>query len=182
MTYNKAIHNRQSIRLQEYNYSQSGIYFVTINSKDRNNIPDFFGKIVDGAMLLNDLGKIVEEVWQEIPDHFKGVELDTFVIMPDHMHGLIIINEIEELSHNPGNLIYQNRGVVSQERALKKRSLGSIVGSFKAEVSRRIIRKLKTERASIWQRNFYERIIRDDKELETVRCYIENNPANWGRK
>jgi len=182
MTFNKAIHNRQSIRLQGYDYSRSGIYFVTINIIDRNNKPGFLGKIVDGAMLLNELGKIVEEVWREIPNHFKGVELDAFIIMPDHMHGLIIINETEELSNNPDNLIYQNRGVVSQELALKKRSLGSIVGSFKAEVSRRINRKLKTERASIWQRNFYERIIRDDKELEAVRCYIENNPANWGRK
>lgn len=179
MTYDRATHNRQSIRLKGYDYSQEGVYFVTINIKERNASHAKMGQIVGEKMALNDIGRIVSEVWQEIPAHFKDVELDSFIIMPDHVHGIIIIKECAEPIMHSVSTNFKNRGAVSEEHGLKRRSLGSIVGSFKAEVSRRVNRIHKMEGVSFWQRNYYERIIRSEYELETVRNYIDNNPANW---
>ncbi|WP_103670234.1 transposase [Pseudanabaena sp. BC1403] len=153
MSYNPEIHHRQSIRLQGYDYAKEGIYFVTICCYQRQHL---FGEIDNGEMKINLIGQIVAALWQKIPQHFPNVELDGFTLMPDHLHGIIIISESKE-----------------------KASLANIIQNFKSISSRKINRINKNYGISIWQRNYYERIVRTEQELTNLREYIKNNPANW---
>ncbi len=153
MSYNSEIHHRQSIRLQGYDYTNEGIYFVTICCYQRQHL---FGEIDNGEMKINLIGQIVSALWQKMPQHFPNVELDGFILMPDHLHGIIMISESKE-----------------------KASLANIIQNFKSISSRKINRINKTYGISIWQRNYYERIVRTDQELINLREYIKNNPANW---
>ena len=153
MSYNPEIHHRQSIRLQGYDYTNEGIYFVTICCYQRQHL---FGEIDNGEMKINLIGQIVSALWQKIPQHFPNVELDGFILMPDHLHGIIIISESKE-----------------------KSSLANIIQNFKSISSRKINRITKTYGISIWQRNYYERIVRTEQELTNLYEYIKNNPANW---
>ena len=153
MSYNPEIHHRQSIRLQGYDYTNEGIYFVTICCYQRQHL---FGEIDNGEMKINLIGQIVSALWQKIPQHFPNVELDGFILMPDHLHGIIVISESKE-----------------------KSSLANIIQNFKSISSRKINRINNSYGISIWQRNYYERIIRTDQELKNLCEYIENNPANW---
>jgi putative transposase len=107
-------------------------------------------------MRINAIGQIVSGQWQKIPQHFPNVELDGFILMPDHLHGIIVISESKE-----------------------KSSLANIIQNFKSISSRKINRINNSHGISIWQRNYYERIVRTDQELKSLREYIENNPANW---
>ena len=153
MSYNPEIHHRRSIRLQGYDYTNTGIYFVTICCHQRQHL---FGEIDNGEMKINAIGQIVSNLWQKTPQHFPNVELDAFILMPDHLHGIIIISESTE-----------------------KSSLANIVQNFKSISSRKINRINKNYGISIWQRNYYERIVRSELEFKNLREYIENNPANW---
>ncbi len=153
MSYNPEIHHRRSIRLQGYDYTNSGIYFVTICCYQRQNL---FGSVNNGKMETNVIGQIVSNLWQKIPQHFLNVELDEFILMPDHLHGIIIISE-----------------------STGKSSLANTVQNFKSVSSRKINRINKNYGVSIWQRNYYEKIVRTEQELENLRDYIQNNPANW---
>ena len=153
MSYNPEIHHRRSIRLQGYDYTNTGIYFVTICSYQRQHL---FGDIDNGEMKINAIGQIASNLWQKIPQHFPNVELDAFILMPDHLHGIIVISESTE-----------------------KSTLANIVQNFKSISSRKINRISKNYGVSIWQRNYYERIVRSEQELKNLREYIENNPANW---
>jgi REP element-mobilizing transposase RayT len=153
MSYNPEIHHRRSIRLKGYNYTNSGIYFVTICCYQRQHL---FGSVNNGEMETNVIGQIVSNLWQKIPHHFLNVELDEFILMPDHLHGIIITSESTE-----------------------KSSLANIVQNFKSVSSRKINRINKNYGMSIWQRNYYEKIVRTEQELENLRDYIQNNPANW---
>ncbi len=153
MSYNPEIHHRRSIRLQGYDYTNAGIYFVTICCYQRQHL---FGEIDNGEMRINAIGQIVSNLWQKIPQHFPNVELDGFILMPDHLHGIIMISESKE-----------------------KSSLANIIQNFKSISSRKINCINKSYGISIWQRNYYERIVRTEQELKNLREYIENNPANW---
>lgn len=153
----------ESTRIPEYDYSNPNWYYVTINTK--NHIC-YFGDVIDGKMILNELGKIADSCWNEIPIHFQKAEIDYFVIMPNHLHGIIIINDY--------NLVETGHALSLQSR---KHSLSSIVGSFKSAVSR-IIHKNGYEDFQ-WQPRFYDRIIRDEKELYQIRKYIDQNPLKW---
>lgn len=153
MSYNPEIHHRQSIRLQGYDYANAGTYFVTICCHQRQHL---FGEIENGEMKINLIGQIVSSLWQKIPQHFPNVELDGFILMPDHLHRIIMISESKE-----------------------KSSLANIIQNFKSISSRKINRINKTYGISIWQRNYYERIVRSEQELTNLREYIKNNPANW---
>jgi REP element-mobilizing transposase RayT len=151
----------ESARLREWDYSNPWWYYVTINTKEHE---EYFGKIENGNMILNELGGKAEICWEEIPNHFPQVELDYFVIMPNHLHGIIIINTNVETRHASS---LQN----------KKLTLSNIVGSFKSAVT-----KSAHEKGSInfsWQPRFYDRIIRNEKELFNIRKYIEQNPLKW---
>ena len=166
-------YQRRSIRLHGYNYSQPGSYFVTICTQDK--VP-LLGEIVEGEMVLNNVGKVVESCWLAIPNHFANIELDKFVVMPNHVHGIIVIYPAD-------NDINDTVGVQNFEPLQNKyqhiipKSIGSMIRAFKIGVTKWVHKN--TNLHSIWQRNFYEHIIRNEPELNKIRCYIINNPAKW---
>jgi putative transposase len=161
-------HHRKSIRLKEYDYSQSGKYFVTICT---HNHECTLGKIVDGEMQLNEIGRIVQEEWLRTPIIRPGIELDVFTIMPNHFHGIIVIID-ESPIPNVGT-----HSCASLQR--KPRSLGSIVAGFKSIATKRINEIRNTPSVPVWQERFYDRVIRNDRELDKIRDYIHNNVLQW---
>lgn len=181
-------HGRRSIRLKGYDYTKPGAYFVTLVAVDRTYL---FGNIKDGKMELNDFGKIAEMCWHEIPQHFKNVQLDAFVIMPNHIHGIIIINENDDkigADNCRGNAcVTQTKtegACVIQTKAKAKPipgSLGVIVGSYKSAISKRINELRKMPGKKVWHRNYYESIARSETGLNRIRQYIISNPANWDK-
>jgi putative transposase len=170
------IHHRKSIRLPGYDYSQAGAYYVTIVTHHRDCL---FGEIVNKEMILNDLGKITDECWRAIPEHFPFVEFGMHVVMPNHMHGIIVINDDNRADTNTS----ARRGAIYRAPTIEQLgkptvgSLPTIVRSYKAAVTRLIGRKHNT--TGIWQRNYYEHIIRDEKDLQNKTDYIEANPMLW---
>ncbi len=150
-----------SLRLDDYDYSEEGIYFMTICTQDHKN---FFGRIENWKMVLNDVGKIAEKYWKEIPKHYENVQLGAFVIMPNHIHGLIeITNSVRtEQCSVPTK---KNYGLISK-----------IIKSFKNTVTKQI-RTFFPDFA--WHRSFYDHIVRNDKELEKIHEYIIFNPEKW---
>ncbi len=167
--YSPENHRRRSIRLQGYDYSQAGAYFVTVCTQNRKCL---FGAVIDGEMLLNDCGKIAAECLDEIPKHFPHVEMDEFVVMPNHVHLVVVIVDGPVGATHASPLPQPPRGP-------QPRSIGSIIGSYKSAVTKRVNEIRDTRGAPIWQRNYYEHIIRDENELHRVRRYIESNPACW---
>jgi REP element-mobilizing transposase RayT len=172
MSYNPEKHNRRSIRLPEYDYGKPGVYFFTICTNKRVCL---FGDVVQGQMTLNAYGRIIAEEWhrtERIRDH---VALDAFVVMPNHVHGIIAITHRSE----------RRRGVSQHAptRGFKSPSqtLGAIVRGFKGAATRRINRRRGTPGTPVWQRNYYEHIVRDRRDLERIRRYIYRNPARWHR-
>ena len=163
---NNLYRQRKSIRLKEYDYSLPGEYFVTICTHDHECT---LGEIVNGEMRLNEIGKIVEEEWLRTENIRPGIELDVFVIMPNHVHGIIVI---KDESPNVGT-----HSCASLRR--KPRSLGSIIAGFKSAATKRINEMRHTPSFPVWQKRFYDRIIRSDKELNNVRKYIQNNVLQW---
>lgn len=179
--------NRQSIRLKNYDYSKSGLYFVTICTENRENL---FGEIIGAnhdspvpkivpKMVLNDVGKIVENVWQSLSNRFP-IELDEFQIMPNHVH--MIIN-IVGAHHDAPTTIGHDAPVYKMaihESPLQKRSLLSqIIGYFKMN-SAKLIHQINSN-IPVWQRNYYEHIIRNENDLNKIREYIKINPQIWDR-
>ena len=160
------LHHRKSIRLKHYNYSSPGEYFVTICTYEKVCV---FGEVMEDEVRLTPMGEIAKRCWEEIPKHFPNVELDAHVVMPNHIHGIIILND-------PVGVEYIQPLPKTFQHVISK-SLGSIVRSYKAAVSREC-RKRKYYDFS-WQRNYYEHIIRDDKDLNNIREYILNNPIKW---
>ena len=167
--YDPERHRRRSIRLQGYDYTQPGAYFVTICTHNRAAL---FGRVVDGDTVLNECGRIVWECWREIPDHFPHVALDAFVAMPNHVHGIIWIVDDVGATHASPLPDDGPRGPTSG-------SLGAVVGSFKSAVTRRINARRGTPGAPVWQRNYYEHIIRNEGALHAIRRYIIENPVRW---
>jgi putative transposase len=163
--------NRRSIRLKEYDYSQPGEYFITICT---HNHECMLGEIVDGEIRLNDIGKIVEKEWLRTSNIRPGIELDVYVIMPNHIHGIIVIKD-ESPIPNVGT-----HSCASLQR--KPRSLGSIIAGFKSAATKRINELRHTPSFPVWQKRFYDRVIRDDKELNNIRDYIRNNVLQWAIK
>jgi len=204
--------HRKSIRLPGYDYSRPGAYFVTICTKDRGC---FFGEIVDQEMALNDAGRIMEIVWNELPKFYLGVSTDAFQIMPNHVHGIIILNRsvathvgagpcacpdvmrspwvVKRDGQRDGQRVVkrdgQPRGVAPTTTATPTGidlvlSLPDIVHRFKTMTTKRYADGVKRHGwprfpGKLWQRNYYEHIVRDDDELFRVREYIMNNPARW---
>lgn len=164
MKFNPDKYHRRSIRLKDYDYSQPGGYFVTVCTKNRECM---FGEIIDGAMDLNDLGEIVQKCWKDLPDHFPHIELDTFTIMPSHVHGIIMLhNNVGAQLIAPESTI---QGMINHAP-----TLGQIIRTFKATTTRFIRRDISTR--FNWQRNYYEHVIRNEKSLAEIREYITNNP------
>ena len=154
-----AVHHRRSIRLRGHDYSGRGIYFVTVLTKNRRRL---FGTVVNGRMALSEAGRIAARCWQEIPAHFPNVSLDAWVVMPDHVHGVIVIRE----DGHGGTISEEDRPCGTA------RTIGSMVRGFKIGVT-------KALGEAPWHRNYHEMILQDERALETVRAYIRNNPAQW---
>ena len=158
---------KNSLRLKGYDYSQSGAYFVTTVTHQRECL---FGEIKNEIMQLNVAGKIVRTVWEGLPNHYSHVELGTFVIMPNHAHGIIIIHDIVGANVGAG---------LRPAPTVKKHGLSEIMRAFKSFSSRRIHETDKFSPEKIWRRGFHDRIIRDENEWSRIHLYIETNPINW---
>ena len=188
-------HRRRSIRLKDYDYATSGAYFVTVCTQNRACL---FGDVVDNAVRLNEYGGIVLACWDEIPAHFAHVELDAFVVMPNHVHGIIVLTDgIHAASFPPITPVApvgaQHAAPLSVSRTPRPRvqpgSLGAIVRAFKSAVTQCINAARRrgtgaaccapTSTSPVWQGNYYEHVIRDEEALHRLREYIRDNPASW---
>ncbi len=175
-----AQHSRHSIRLEGYDYSQAGAYFVTLVAKDRELA---FGAIKDDEMLLNLIGKLVAVLWQALPRHFP-VSLDECILMPNHFHGIVILSDPRrgEAFGDQAPLGRPSRlpnASPLPPRGTQPGSLGAIVQNFKSVSTRRINALRGTPGAPVWQRNYYEHILWDENDLARVRRYIADNPLRW---
>ncbi len=180
------IHSRKSIRFKNYDYSSGGAYFVTICVHDKC---DMFGGIKNGEMILSELGIKAKEYWLNIPCHNPGFSLDEFVIMPDHIHGILFsCNDVKELKNedsfyekHAGVLSNAPTGISKREYFSKispgKATLGAVIRSFKSSFT--LWCRKNGYKDFKWQRNFFERVIRNERELDNIRQYIYDNPAKW---
>jgi REP element-mobilizing transposase RayT len=201
MTYDQESHHRRSIRLQGFDYTQPGAYFITTVTRDRACL---FGQVIDGEMRLNDAGEIARQCWLDIPNHFSNAQLDEFVIMPNHVHGVIVLVESSDMTYNvgarhavplpndavplPNDAMPLPNDAVPLPRDLSKGekfgnpisgSIPTIVRSYKSAVTKRINECHGTPGAPVWQRGYYEHIIRNHESLNRIREYIMNNPLQW---
>ncbi|MFH1565456.1 MAG: transposase [bacterium] len=196
--YNFKIHHRKSIRIKDYNYSAFGYYFITVCTEKK---VEYFGKIIDSKMILNIFGKIVANEWDNTKNIRNNIELDEFIVMPNHIHGIIIIRRgvshtPNALSHTPNALSHTpnevphtdyDGGVWQYTPTARKfqsssNSLGAIIRGFKSAVTKQIKQEIDKRQINIifqWQRNYYERIIRSEDELNKIRKYIIENPLKW---
>jgi putative transposase len=175
MKYNPDKHHRRSIRLKDYDYSSGGAYFVTICTFQRQCL---FGQIVDGEMQLNEIGHIVAEEWLQSRVMRKEIDFDQWVIMPNHLHGIVLINPINPVGAN-GRLPNQDDHSHRVVTPMKKRSLSSFIAGYKSATTKRINALRNEAGTPVWQRNFYEHIIRSENSLQYIQQYIQNNPATW---
>ena len=182
MNYDPARHHRQSIRLRGYDYTQAGADFLTIVVRERECL---LGDIVAGEMRLNDCGRIVAAEWQKLPARFPHVTLDALIAMPNHLHGIIVIVGKGEAFANKRNESLDESGecfaptAPRQPMGTTPGSLGAIIQNFKSTSTRRVNVLRQTPGLPLWQRNYFERIIRDERELNRIREYIVNNPLKW---
>lgn len=206
MPYNPKIHHRKSIRLKGYDYSQAGLYFITICVQDRKCL---FGHIENGEMILNDAGKMADNEWMKIPERFTNVRLHEYVVMPNHFHAimqivgatLVVAPNDTGAQNTPTNPVAQNDVVtpdipnnsVGNEKGqpqgiapttAKPKTVGDMVGAFQSIVTVEYIRGVKQLgwmpfNGKLWQRNYHEHIIRDEQSYQRISEYIINNPKNW---
>lgn len=166
MLHNPDIHHRRSIRLRDYNYTQTGAYFVTVCTYQRECL---LGEIVDGEMQLNGYGNVTKTCWEWLSQQYLYVELDEWVVMPNHLHGILVINE--------------DRGKGGSRTAptvlSKRKPLGRLIGAFKTISNKQINEFCGRKGESVWQRNYYEHIIRNEEELNRIREYIITNALKW---
>ena len=167
MTNTEARDSRRSLRLQEYDYNQPGAYFITICTENRECL---FGEIVDGEMKINEIGDLVRTTWQQIVTRYPYTATDAFSIMPNHIHGIIFIN-VGAIHESP----------LQKSQIMRRRNmlLPKIIGYFKMNSAKKINALRATSGTPVWQRNYYEHVIRNETDLEEIREYIENNPAKW---
>ena len=168
----RSFFRRRSIRLRNYDYRRSGMYFVTVCTYRHACI---FGLVRDGQTVLTELGGLVQELWLQIPVRRANCELDAFVVMPNHLHGIIEICEIDS---------EQKRGKTSfnadvSRTTMRSGSLGATIGQFKSVVTKQSRALPLPPSSPIWQRNYYEHIIRNESGLNDIRKYILENPARW---
>ena len=164
-----ALPQRRSVRLPGYDYRQAGAYYITLCTHNRAWI---FGQITDDDMHLSRFGRIAEQEWLATPRIRSEVELDVFVIMPNHMHAVVLLGGVgrdgpRERAH--GRAPLRRRG----------RSLGALVAGFKSTVTKQINARRRTPGSPVWQRNYYDRVVRSRDELDRIRKYVVGNPLSW---
>jgi REP element-mobilizing transposase RayT len=162
--------NRRSIRFKDFDYSQTGAYFITICT---DNMECLLGNIKSGKVELTNIGEKAQQFWSEIPLHFKNIKLDEYIIMPNHIHGILMIFKNESVGAQYIEPHIDNKLNLHEFQKTVSNSIGSVVRSFKASVTRWSNENKITFK---WQRNFYERVIRNENELDKIREYIYYNP------
>lgn len=186
MKYNREIHHRRSQRLKGFDYASPGFYFVTLLTHSRDCL---FGEIIRDNIRLTDSGQMIKIEWEHLSHRFKNIVLDQYVIMPNHIHGIIgIIGDspfqtINDYSKNPERFINKT-GFVQNTFGTPVNSISRMIQGFKSITTNKYIKSVRTHRwpdfeKHLWQRNFFDRIIRDREELKKIRAYIVNNPSNW---
>lgn len=179
-------HHRRSLRLQGYDYAQAGAYFVTICTQNRACL---FGEIVDEKMRVNDVGRMVERWWEKLPEKFPATEIDEFIIMPNHLHGIVVLVGAAPCGR-PGGVAVADASGLARARLKAGHphggapTLGDIMSWFKTMTTNDYLRGVKQRGwtsfpGKLWQRNYYEHIIRDDAALDRIRQYIAENPLRW---
>jgi len=165
----KILTRKPRIRLEGYDYSQENHYYITTCTENKG---DWFGEIKNNEIILNLYGQICLKHLQNLPNHYKHIEIDTFVIMPNHLHAIIVINQTDKLLDN-------RNGQALGLSLHKNKTLSKILCDFKSFTSREINKTIKEGNKFRWQRSFYDHIIRNDRSLHRIRKYIIDNPANW---
>jgi len=192
MRYKPEIHHRRSIRLKEYDYSQRGYYFITICTQGRRCL---FGGIEKGRMILNDAGKMIGHWWDELKNKYANIEIDEYLIMPNHCHGIINIagdaggwekgGQGERGGHaGPPVHVGADRCVCPDGEGVRGRPINGMIRWFKTMTTNEYIRNVKQNHwgpfdGKLWQRNYYEQIVRNEISLRRIREYIVNNPCQW---
>jgi putative transposase len=161
-------HRPRSIRLKDYDYSQAGAYFITVCAHTKEYL---FGNVVDGRMQLSKWGCIVNEFWKGIPLHFQNIEIDASVVMPNHIHAIIFIGEFGRGGVSPPE--------VENPLPLQKVTLGKVLAYYKYQTTKLINQARNSLGKSVWQRNYYDHVIRNDVDLSHIREYILWNPLKW---
>ena len=201
MKYNPAIHNRRSIRMKGYDYSKAGLYFITFRVQNGKLL---FGTIENGEMILNNAGKMIQTEWEKLPRRFNTMELHEFVVMPNHFHGIVqvvppvrapLVGAQNPGAHDDGNdgATHVDDGTPIDERAptrgaptngTSNHSVGEMMGTFKSITTVEYMNGVKNSGwqpfdGKLWQRNFYEHIIRNQISYYKISDYIINNPVRW---
>ena len=158
------IHHRSSIRLKGYDYTLPGAYFITLDTWQKEQL---FGTIIQGDMHLNHFGSIVQDVWNDLPNHYPHIQMDAFCVMPEHVHGIFVLMDARQGGSTPSPTARSPYG------------LPEVVRAFKTYSARRINTLRHTPGLPVWQRNYYEHILRGERDLENTRRYILNNPLAW---
>jgi putative transposase len=172
--YNADLHHRRSVRLRGYDYAQAGAYIVTACTYERECI---FGHIVDDEMVLNEAGGAVQRIWEGLPERFVTIEMDAVVVMPNHVHGIILITRDNQHHTAPGT----GNTASLQGAASSAPTLGQIMRAFKSLSAIRVNAMLARSQRPVWQRSYYEHVIRNDAALKRIRQYVAENPACWAQ-
>ena len=175
-----SVFRRRSLRLRGFDYSQEGAYFVTICTHDRACL---FGEVVDGEMRLNDVSRVVQTVWDGLLERFPSVELDAFVVMPNHVHGILVVGAAlappKRRNVGAGLALPLGGAASSAPTGTTSTTLGNVVRAFKSMSAIGVNRLLKRLGQPLWQRGYYEHIIRSEKSLSRIQEYIATNPSSW---
>jgi putative transposase len=185
MKYNPDIHHRRSIRLEGYDYSQAGLYFITLCTQNSLHL---FGKITNDEMVLNDAGVMVEKWWNELKNKFPNIELEESVVMPNHFHGILQILNTHTVGADlrvcPDNRIHPDKTDEHKKGEHTGSPLHAMIQWFKTMSTNEYIRNVKNNNwtpfnKKLWQRNYYEHIIRNEKSYLHISEYIRTNPLKW---
>ena len=182
---NEGQHRRRSIRIPAYDYAGPGAYFVTIVTQDRECR---FGYIENGALNMSPQGRIADGFWRAIPEHFPQVELGAYIVMPNHIHGIIILDGRAATSsptvgaQHAAPLPQSMPHPQSAHRGpnVMPGSLGAIVRSYKSAVTKAVVQQFGGV-SRVWQRNYFEHVIRDDDDWQRIHAYVESNIVNWAK-
>ena len=179
MKYDSDIHHRRSLRWQGYDYASPGYYFVTVCTQEKECL---FGSIVNNDMQLNDAGRMIQTVWHQLPDRFAFITTDEFIVMPNHIHGILAFRS--QPANNEPPIDRDKHPDGERPEGTLPETIGRIMQAFKSICTHDYITGVKQQgwqrfSGRLWQRNFWERVIRNELELMHIREYIHYNPAGW---